>query len=171
MARFFVVFAGTVTLFAPALVAQNPTVCVFQQKQGHAANVDAGFDSSLVAQELTTRISSGTPAFDIVPVTGFTAKEIDAEAQRRKCAWVVTLWRQELGPNTPDYAGTLGGTQTSAGQGSAIMLKDNQIGADTLLEFSLRKPDSHKAIAHGEGDDKAAYGKFADAIAKKIGQK
>jgi hypothetical protein len=171
MTRLFVVFAGTITLLAPALVAQNPTVCVFQQKQGHAADVDGGLDSSLVVKELTDRTSSGSPAFDIVPVTGFTAKEIDAEAQRRNCAWVVTLWRQELGPNTPDYAGTLGGTQASAGQGNAVMLKDNQIGADTLIEYTLRKPDSHKAIAHGEGDDKAAYGKFADAIVKKIRQK
>lgn len=158
-------------LLGPALVAQNPSICVFQQKQGHAANVDAGFDSNLEAQELIARTSSGGPAFDIVPITGFGAKDIDAEAAHRNCAWVVTLWRQELGPNTPDYAGSLGGTQASAGQGNAIMLKDNQIGADTLIEYSLRKPDNHKVLAHGEGDDKAAYGKFADAIVKKIKQK
>jgi hypothetical protein len=155
-------------LFAPALVAQNPVVCVFQQKQGHAADVDDGMDSSLLGKELVARTSSGSPAFDIVPITGFTSKEIDAEAAHRNCAWIVTLWRQEVGPNTPDYGGSLNNSQASAGQNNALMLKSNKIGADTLLEFTLRKPDSHKPVAKGEGDEKTTYGKFADTIVKKI---
>jgi len=155
-------------LFAPALVAQKPLVCVFQQKQGHTADVDAGLDSTTLAKELTARTSGGAPALDILPVAGFSAKEIDAEADRRKCTWVVTLWRQQLGAATPNYGGTLGNTQASGGQYNSLMLKDTKIGADTLLDYSLRKAGDRKPIAHGEGDDDSTYAKFADAIVKKI---
>ncbi|HEX4311196.1 MAG TPA: hypothetical protein VHZ25_14280 [Acidobacteriaceae bacterium] len=168
MTRAIAVLVAMSALFAPALVAQNSTVCVFQQKQGRAVDVDGGLDSSLLARELIARTSSGSPAFDILPITGFGPKEIDAEAQHRNCAWVVTVWRQEVGPNTPDYGGSLGNTQASAGQNNTLMVKSNKIGEDTLLEFTLRKPDSHKAIAKGEGDEKTTYGRFADTIVKKI---
>lgn len=168
MFRFVVLLAGISAVLTPALAAQNPTICVFQQKQGHSANVDAGFDSSLLAKELIERTASGTPALSIVPISGFAAKEIDEEAQRRNCAWIVTLWRQQLGPSTPNYGGTLGGTQASGGQNNNLMLKDTKIGSDTLLDYSLRKADSHKAIAHGEGEEDNTYAKFADGIVKKI---
>jgi hypothetical protein len=165
MTRALVAFLGISALFAPVLVAQKSTVCVFQQKQGRAANVDAGFDSGLLVKELLTRT-----ALDVVSITGFTSKEIEAEAQRRQCAWVVTLWRQELAPDSPNYAGTLGGTQGTESGGTSLMLKDTQLGQNTLLDYSLRKGDSHKTVAHGEGDEGSTYGKFADAILKKLGQ-
>lgn len=171
MFRAIALLAGLSSVLAPTLLAQNPTtqnplVCVFQQKQGHSADVDAGFDASTIAKQLTTRTPA--PALDFVPISGFTAKEIEAEAQRRNCTWVATLWREELGPDSPNFAGTLGGTQTSASQGVSLMVKGTKIGANTLVEYSLRKADSHKPVAHGEGSDDSAYGKFADAIVKKI---
>lgn len=166
MFRAIVLLAGICTIFAPTLFAQNPVVCVFQQKQGHGAAVDGGFDASAVAKELTTRTPA--PAFDVIPIAGFSAKEIDGEAQHRNCAWVVTVWREELGPDSPNFAGTLGGTQTSASQGVSIMVKGTKIGANTLVEYSLRKADSHKPVARGEGSDDSAYRKFADTIMKKI---
>lgn len=164
MLRAIAMLVGISTLAAPALFAQNPLVCVFQQKQGHSADVDAGADASTIAKELSTRM----PGLDVVPVSGFPAKEIEAEAQRRNCTWVATLWREELGPDSPNFAGTLGGTQTSASQGVSLMVKGTKIGANTLVEYSLRKGDSHKAVAHGEGSDDSAYGKFADGMLKKI---
>jgi hypothetical protein len=166
MFRAIALLAGVSTILAPTLFAQNPTVCIFQQKQGHSAEVDSGFDASTIAKQLTTRTPA--PALDFVPISGFSAKEIDAEAQRRNCTWVVTLWREELGPDSPNFAGTLGGTQTSVSQGVSLMVKGTKIGANTLVEYSLRKADSHKPVAHGEGDDDSAYPKFADAILKKI---
>jgi hypothetical protein len=38
------------------------------------------------------------------------------------------------------------------------------------VEYSLRKADSHKAMAHGESDNDSAYASFATAIVKKLSQ-
>ena len=105
-----------------------------------------------------------------MPVPGFNAKDIEAEAQRRNCAWVVTLWRQEVGPDTPNYGGSLGGTQATGGSGTALMLKDKKAQGGALLEYALRKGDGHKPVAHGESDAQSPYANFAAAIQKKISQ-
>jgi len=167
MFRVMALLAAFSALVAPNLLAQSSTLCVFQQKQGRSADVDAGFDSSLVTKELAARIPASL-AMSLVSIPGFTAKEIDAEGQRRDCAWVVTMWRDELGAASPNFAGTLGGTQNSNSQGVNIMVKGTKIGSDTVLEYSLRRADSHKAIGHGEGQDDSTYAKFAEAILKKI---
>lgn len=166
MFRAIALLAGVSTILAPTLFAQNPPSASSSRNKGHSAEIDAGADAGIIAKQLTTRTPA--PAFDVVPISGFTSKEIDAEAQRRNCTWVVTLWREELGPGSPNFAGTLGGTQTSVSQGVSLMVKGTKIGANTLVEYSLRKADSHKPVAHGEGDDDSAYPKFADAILKKI---
>jgi hypothetical protein len=107
-------------------------------------------------------------ALAVVPISGFSAKEIEAEAQHRNCAWVVTLWRDQLGPESPNYGGTLGNTQQTTGKGSQLWIKGTKLGGDTLLEYSLRKADAHKGIAHGEGEEDSTYAKFAESIVKKI---
>jgi len=157
MLRAVLVLAGTSALLAPTLAAQNPLLCVFQQKQGHAEDAAAGTDATALAKELVARTTAAGTALDIMPISGFGAKEIDAEAQHRNCAWVVTLWRQEVGPDTPNYGGTLGGTQAS-----------NKAQGGGLLEYSLRKADNHKAVAHGESDAASPYASFATAIQKKL---
>lgn len=166
MFRVIALFAGISALHATTLLAQDHTVCLFQQKQGRSAEVDAGFDSATLEKELTQQMPALAP--NLVSISGFTAKEIDAEAQHRNCAWVVTLARQEMNAATPNFAGTLGGTQQSKTTPMDVMVKGTQIGANTLLEYSLRKSDSRKPIAQGEGDDNSAYAKFAKAIVKKI---
>jgi len=168
MLRAVLVLAGTSALLAPTLAAQNPLLCVFQQKQGHAEDAAAGTDATALAKELVARTTAAGTALDIMPISGFGAKEIDAEAQHRNCAWVVTLWRQEVGPDTPNYGGTLGGTQASQGEGTHLMLKDNKAQGGGLLEYSLRKADNHKAVAHGESDAASPYASVATAIQKKL---
>ena len=165
MFRVAVLFTGMAASFAPALLAQNQTVCIFQQKQGRVEAVDAGFDSNLLAKELATQLPAG---LNIVPVTGFIAKEIDAEARHRNCNWVVVLTREHMAPSTPNYGGTLGNTQQATGFGSQLWIKGTKLGGDTLLEYVLRKGDDRKTVSHGEGEDDSTYGKFAQAIAKKI---
>ncbi|HVT96429.1 MAG TPA: hypothetical protein VHE33_02915 [Acidobacteriaceae bacterium] len=167
MFRVIALLAGLSSVVAPALLAQNQSLCVFQQKQGHSADVDAGFDSSLLTKELTAKIPAAM-ALSVVPISGFSSKEIEAEAQRRGCNWVVTLWRDQLGPDSPNYGGTLGNTQQTTGKGSQLWIKGTKLGGDTLLEYSLRKADAHKAIAHGEGEEESTYAKFAESIVKKI---
>jgi hypothetical protein len=170
MVRALLVLAGTSAILAPALAAQNPLVCVFQQKQGHAQDAAAGTDATALAKELVARTTAAGTALDIMPISGFTVKEIDAEAQHRNCAWVVTLWRQEIGPDTPNYAGTLNNTQATGSSGNSLMIKDNKAAGGGLLEYSLHKGDNHKAIAHGESDAASPYANFATAIQKKLGQ-
>jgi hypothetical protein len=48
------------------------------------------------------------------------------------------------------------------------MLKDNKAQGGGLLEYSLRKADNHKAVAHGESDAASPYASFATAIQKKL---
>ncbi len=166
MFRVIAFFAGVFALHATTLLAQNSAVCIFQQKQGRSAEVDAGFDSATLAKELTKQMPS--LAANVVQISGFTAKEIEGEAQRRNCAWTVTLSREDLNAATPNFAGNLGGTQASKSTPQDILVKGTKIGGETLLEYSLRKADSHKPVAHGEGDDDSAYAKFAKAIVKNI---
>jgi hypothetical protein len=163
----FLILAGAFAVLAPTLAAQNPVVCIFQQKQGKGDANASGPDGAELAKELVAHAGTG---FDILPVPGFNAKDIEAEAQRRNCAWVVTLWRQEVGPDTPNYGGSLGGTQATGGSGTALMLKDNKAQGGALLEYALRKGDGHKPVAHGESDAQSPYANFAAAIQKKIGQ-
>ncbi len=166
MFRVIALFAGLSALHATTLLAQDHSLCLFQQKQGHSAEVDAGFDSAALAKELTKQMPSLAPS--IVPISGFTAKEIEGEAQRRNCTWTVTLSRQDLNGATPNFAGNLGGTQESKSTPQDILVKGTKIGGETLLEYSLRKADSRKPVAQGEGDDDSAYAKFAKAIVKKL---
>jgi hypothetical protein len=166
--RAFLILAGASAVLAPTVFAQNPLVCVFQQKQGHAEDSAAGTDATALAKELVARTTAAGTPLDIMPISGFGAKEIDAEAQHRNCAWVVTLWRQEVGPDTPNYAGTLNNTQATGSSGNSLMIKDNKAAGGGLLEYSLHKGDNHKSVAHGESDAASPYASFATAIQKKL---
>ncbi|HZZ39533.1 MAG TPA: hypothetical protein VFE06_10395 [Acidobacteriaceae bacterium] len=166
----FILAAASVTI-APSMIAQNPTVCVFQQKQKHTQDTDA----TAVATALTSHKASGGPTFNFVPVSGFAAKEIDAEAQRRNCAWVLTLWREQSPPDTPNYAGTLGSTASpntggvtrSVVAGNPDVQQEAALDGD-MLEYTLRKGDSHKAIAHGSNNEPPLYDPVVASIEKKL---
>ncbi len=116
MARGLLVFIVLVAFFAPALGAQTK-VCAFQDKPGHAAKVTDS-DADALARELNAH------SIETVAAVGVSKKDADAEAQKRGCTWIVTLWRQELPPDTPLYAGSLGGSgkaSTMGGSDSEVM--------------------------------------------------
>ena len=143
MTRSLLTLAAILASLAPHATAQNPTVCVFQQKQRHTLDVDAvNLSKALAAHK-------GGPAFDFVPLGGFASKDIDAEAQRHNCVWVITLQRQEPPPDTPNYAGTLGGgrsTSDTGGMTNSVIAANpafQQAQQDGgMLVFDLRKADS-----------------------------
>jgi hypothetical protein len=164
------VFTAMVAMLAPGTFAQGVTVCVFQGKEAKGVNADVANDVTALAKELVPLTLPGGATLSVVPVTGVDPKTIDAEAKTRNCTDVVTIWRQSGIQDTPNYGGTLGGTQASQGTGNMLMLKDTKLPDGDLLEYSLRKADSKKAVAHGESES-TAYGSFANAIAKKLGQK
>jgi hypothetical protein len=167
MNRMLLAFTAMVAMLAPSALAQGVTVCVFQGKDAKGVNADIANDVTALARELVPLTLPGGATLNVVPVTGVDPKTIDAEAKTRNCTDVVTIWRQAGIQDTPNYGGTLGGTQASQGSGNMLMLKDTKLQNGDLLEYSVRKPDSKKAIAHGESDS-TSYGSFANAIVKKI---
>lgn len=169
----FRTFLGCVVLalpLAPVAFAQGVTVCIFPAKEARGVNTAAPSDVTALAKELVLRTLPGGATLSVVPAADVAPKDIDAEAEHRNCTHVVTVWRMETMPDTPNYAGTLGGTQASNGQNNALMLKDTKLPNGVLVEYSLRKADSHKPLAHGESDNGSAYASFATAIVRKLGQ-
>lgn len=169
MTRTLLVLAAILASLAPLATAQNPKVCVFQQKQRHSLDVDAvNLSKSLAAQK-------GGSAFDFLPFGGYAAKDIAAEAQQRNCAWTITLQRQQPPPDTPNYAGTLGSGRSTSQAGG---ITNSTIAANPafqqaqqdggMLVYDLRKADSKKVIAHGETTDLSSYDSVAAAIEKKL---
>jgi len=152
--------AGLATFLAPALTAQN-TICVFQAKQGPGIR-GAPSDADGLLSELNTR------SLQAVAVVGIPKNRDDAEAQKRNCSWIISVWRQELAADTPNYGGSLGGTQSANASNGVLDATRQEIGANTLLDYNLRKPGSHKNVAHGELEDASPYSKMADQIVKKI---
>jgi len=167
MNRMLLAFTAMLAMLAPSALAQGVTVCVFQGKDARGVNADIANDVTAMAKELVPRTLAGGATLSVVPVTGVDPKTIDAEAKTRNCTDVVTIWRQEGIQDTPNYGGTLGGTQGSSGTGNQLMLKDTKLDNGALLEYSVRKADSKKALGHGESDS-TSYGAFANAIVKKI---
>jgi hypothetical protein len=163
MLRGLLVGAGLATFCAPALIAQNGAVCIFQAKKGHAAHVTDS-DADAIARELNAH------SLQAIAAVGIAKDQEDAEAQKRGCGWIVTLWRQELAPDTPNFAGSLGGSG-NAQSDSAVMgaMTSSEVGG-ALLDFNLRKSDSHKTLAHAESDDASPYAKMAAQIEKRIGK-
>ncbi|MGA8109646.1 MAG: hypothetical protein WB974_09435 [Acidobacteriaceae bacterium] len=160
MVRNLLLCAGLAAFLAPALTAQNK-VCAFQDKPGHIAHVSTS-DADALAGELNSR------SVQAVGAAGVPKKDEDAAAQKQGCTWIVTLWREDLPADSPNYAGTLGGTQNANMSNAELALERPTGGA--LLDFSLRKADSRKTIAHGETDEASPYAKIAEEIMKKMGK-
>lgn len=160
MFRGLLLCAGLAAVLAPALTAQN-AVCVFQAKQGPGAH-GAPSDADGLVSELNTRF------LQAVAIVGIPKNQEDAEAQKHSCSWIISVWRQELAADTPNYGGSLGGTQSANAANAVLDGTRQDMGASTLLDYNLRKPGSHKNVAHGESQDAAPYGKMADQIVKKI---
>lgn len=150
MLRRFLVRAGIALFLAPVLLAQHQsTVCVFETKGGNQLDADSMADA-LSSHSLTTVIA-----------VGIAKRDEDAEAQKRHCSWLVSLWYQTLAADTPNLVGT-GDSQVVAS------LSSSRPGGGKLLEYDLRKVGSHKTLAHGEFEKGAPFAKMADQIAKKI---
>ena len=166
MNRMLLAVTAMFAMLAPSALAQGVTVCVFQGKDAKGVNADIANDVTALSKELVPLTLPGGATLSVVPVTGVDPKAID-EAKTRNCTDVVTIWRQAGIQDTPNYAGTLGGTQASQGSANQLMLKDTKLNNGDLLEYSVRKADSKKPIARGESDS-TAYGSFANAIVKKL---
>lgn len=158
MCRGLLICVGLVACFAPALSGQAK-VCAFQDKPGHAAKVTDS-DADALARELNGH------SIQTVAAVGVSKKDEDAEAQKRGCTWIVTLWRQELSPDSPVFGGSLGSARAGDAQ-TMGEINSTETGGG-LLNFNLRQTGSRKSVAHGYSEDASPYAKIAGQIMKKM---
>lgn len=160
MTRTILVCVGFAALLAPALRAQTK-VCAFEAKPGHAAKATTS-DADALAGELNAH------SIQTVAAVGVAKKDEDAEAQKRGCTWIVTLWRQGLPQSGPAYAGSLAGNAAPGTDSELVGAMTGTPEGGALLDFTLRETGSHKTVAKGETEDASPYAKMAGQIAKKI---
>ena len=166
MLRSLLILAGVMTALAPMVAAQSVTVCVFQSMKGH--KVPDGGDAQGISTALGSMKLPGGRAITAITVTDVPEKDEDAAAQKRSCTFIADVWRNELSPDTPLFAGTLA-PSSNIGQNAKGALVNMRSGSDnTILEYALRKTNSDKKFAHGESDDATPYVPVADQIAKKL---
>jgi hypothetical protein len=165
MTRALLILAAIVASLAPPLTAQNPVLCVFQEKQRHHTQDDI---AAAMANELTDRTAYAGPAVDFIPISGFPAKAINAEAERRHCSWIVTLWREKSLPETPTFEGDIGAIKAPTSQTVATAVQGPGSQDRDLLEYSMRRAGSHKLVTHGAASDPSRYLPIVDAIVKEL---
>lgn len=164
MVRKFLVFAGALAFGVSMAHAQSVTVCVFQAHRGH--KVTDGSDAQGVATALSALTLPKGGAIRAIPINGVSTNDEAAEAQKRGCGFVAEVWRNDIPPSTPmaPSASADPGTSGTAG----VYPTGSGDSASTVLEYSLRKADSDKKIAHGEVDKSDPWSQAADTMAKKI---
>lgn len=166
MVRSLLVLAGAMAALAPTVCAQGVTVCVFQADKG--MKIPDNDDAQEVATALSALKLPNGDAINAIPIDGISAENENAEARKRSCNFVAELWRTDMPPDSPLFAGTLQ-PGTNAGQYSRETVNQMESKSNTTINYSLRKTDSDKKIAHAVSDDNKPAS-VAKTLAKKIGK-
>ncbi len=164
MVRKLLLFAGALALAAPMVHSQSINVCVFQMQKGH--KVADGSDATGVANALSEIRQPGEARINAIPIQGVPPKGEDAEAGKRGCSFAVDLWRSDVPASTP-MAAAASASPVSSGT-AGVYPTDAGSQNSTVLEYSLRRTNPAKKIAHGEEDNANPWTSLADTIAKKI---
>lgn len=163
MVRTLLVLVAAMGAVAPAVRAEGVTVCVFQARKGH--KVPDGSDAQAVADALNELKLPSGDSITAIPIHGVSVKEEQAEAQKRGCGFVAEVWQNDVGASTP-LVGAAGANPAS--QDPGFNPAGSESSGSTVLEFSLRKADSDKKIAHGESDKSAPWSAVAGTMAGRI---
>lgn len=152
-------------LFPPALLSQPLTVCIFQtagqQAAPNASDTSDTSDAATLATFLS--VAAGPNALTAIPATGIAPKDMDAEAAKRGCAWIVTLDRgRTTQPSLPLDRGSSGGASIDP------LFGPPRSGDSTHIEYSLRKPGSKKNSGHGSSNKTEWAALFPAEILEKI---
>lgn len=150
--RRLLLLAAALVLLAPPLRAQLTTVCVFQ------ARTSGQFDADTMSDDLSAH------SLNAVSALGVARRDEVADAQKRNCSWILTLWRRPLASDTPNYSSPF-----EANSNTAQIVQTRPPGG-TLFGYSLRRAGSPKTIAHAEAEDHAPYAKWAVQVATTIGR-
>lgn len=166
-------------LFPAALFAEPLTVCIFQTAPASPNQLSPGQPSSNPDQSAPDRpsndqsdaatlatmlaVAAGPNALTAVPVAGITSKDMDAEAQKRGCAWIVELQRAQTVSATPSFD-----RSPSGGASGGPLFGSSRIEKSAHIDFSLRKPGSKKITGHGASSKPDWAAVFPAEILRKI---
>ena len=164
MLRKVVLSAALTALFAPALLAQGVTVCIFQGKEPHDIASQYASDPQNAAAAFTGKTLPGGGAIQAIAVPGVDPKQEDAAAQSHQCGYVVALSREEILAAPAGVAGGTGNGVESTHTNAAAMGQGN----DTRLDYVLRRTGSKKKLLNGESGSSSPWDRVADDVVKKI---
>ena len=164
MFRRVLVSTALIALFAPALLAQDVTVCIFQGKESHDIAAQYASDPQNVAAELSGKSLSGEGTIQAIAVPGVDPKQEDAAAQSHQCGYIMTLQREEILAAPAGVAGNMGNGGDSPHMNQAAMNQQN----DARLDYVLRKTGSKKKLLNGESSSSSPWDHIADEVVKKL---
>ncbi len=160
-----VMFAlALIGLFAPPLLAQGDTVCVFQGKESHDIASQYASDPQNVVAELSGKTLSGGATVQAIAVSGVDPKQEDAAAQSHQCGYILTLRRSVILAAPAGVAGNMGNGGDSPHMNQAAMDQQN----DARLDYTLRKTGSKKKLLNGESDSSSPWAHVSDEVVKKL---
>ncbi len=135
----------TAWLFPAALAAEPLTVCIFQTAPATPSQPSSNPDQSDAASLAPMlSVAAGPNALTAIPVADIASKNMDAEAAKRGCAWIVELQREQKQGVSLPFDRTLSG-----GASAGPVFRSSGSKDASHIEFLLRKPGSRKTIAHG----------------------
>ena len=165
--------AFSALLFFPSALSADPIlVCIFQTAprlpgETSPAQVNPGqpladaSDAATLAPMLS--VAAGPNALTAIPVAGVAAKEMDGEAAKHGCAWIVELARgHEKSAELPfdrDAKGGPAGGPIFAPSPTAIT---------SHIEYSIRKPGVRKSSGRGSSNKPDWAALFPAEILAKI---
>jgi hypothetical protein len=154
-----------ISLFAPALLAQGVTVCVFQGKESHDIASQYASDVQNVAAALSGKALSGGAAIQAVAVPGVEPKQEDAAAESHQCGYILSLRREVILAAPAGVAGNMGAGGVGGGHVNESAMGQ---GNDARLDYILRKTGSKKKLLNGESDSSSPWDHIGDEVVKKL---
>lgn len=165
MFRRVLLSVAVTALFAPTLLAQGVTVCVFQGKESHDLATQYASDIQNVAAELTGKTLPSGASIQAIAVPDVSPKEQDPAAQSHQCGYIVSVWREEMLAAPAGISGNMsGGGLGGAHNNDSAMQQTNE----TRVGYSLRKTGTKKKLVNGESDKASPWIRIASDVVKKL---
>lgn len=165
MFRKVVLSSALIAVFAPALLAQGVTVCVFQGKESSGLAAKYASDLQNVADELDGKALPGGVSIHAVADSSVKPKEEDAAARSHQCGYIVAVWREKI-------SGAIGlwtGSGVVQGEASASTF-DRAHQNDTNFDYTLRRTGSGKKLINFEGDGSSPWDHLGKEVVKKLAE-
>jgi hypothetical protein len=165
MSRKVLLSAALIVFFAPALLAQGVTVCVFQGRESHDVASQYASDIQNVVSALSGKTLSGGAAIQAIAVPGVEPKQEDAAAQSHQCGYIISLRREVILAAPAGVAGNMSSGGVGGGHVNESAMGQ---GNDARLDYTLRKTGSKKKLLNGESDSSSPWDHIAGDVVKKL---